>query len=61
MINRELQVYKKSWKSHRQMLHAGEIYDVCPRELQKQMLRNEKGKNPGIIRKLLAKTYHLIK
>ncbi len=61
MTNRKTQEYQNRWKSNIQMLHAGEMYDIHPEELQKQMVKNKKKQKPGMIRKLFSKVYHLIR
>lgn len=59
--NRKPQEYQNRWKSNMQMLHAGEVYDSRPEELQKQMIKDKKRQNPSIVKKFLSKVYHLIR
>ena len=59
--NRKPQEYRNRWKSNLQMLHAGEIYSSYPEELQKQIVKEKKRQNPGMIRKLFSRIYHSLR
>lgn len=59
--NRKPQEYQNRWKSSMQMLHAGEVYDSRPGELRGQMIKDEKGQNTSIVKKILSKVYHSIR
>ena len=54
-------VYERSWKRNQEMLHAGEIYDLNPKELQKQMKRTVELKNPKNIKNIAERGYYFIK
>lgn len=59
--SREPQEYKNMWKNSMKMIHAGEIYDNHPEELQKRMIKNKKRQNPSSVKKFFTKLYRLIK
>ena len=56
-----IDVYERSWKRNLEILHAGEIYDYNPKELQKQFKKTEELKNPRDIRNILERGYYFIK
>lgn len=61
ITDRKTQEYQNRWKSNMQMLHAGEMYSSHPEELQKQMVKDKKRQNPGMIRRFFSKVYHSIR
>ena len=59
--NRVIMEYRERWKTQLQMLRAGETYREQPKNLKKQMLKMDKAKKQGVIRKFVSKGYHFIK